>query len=93
MNGVYGDPVDVKARADGRPTTFVWQGRRYTVRAILEHWVIIRDWWRDPQAAAGEPELEFWRVEVSLGQAVTPGVHELCREIATGAWTVRRSIT
>jgi hypothetical protein len=30
---------------------------------------------------------------VSLGQAVTPGVHELRREIATGAWTVRRSIT
>jgi hypothetical protein len=46
MSRVYGEPVNVKARADGRPLRFVWRSRLYTVRAILEHWVINREWWR-----------------------------------------------
>ena len=45
---VYGEPVDVHARADGRPLRFVWRSRLYTVRVILEHWVINREWWREP---------------------------------------------
>ncbi len=91
---VYGEPVNVQARADGRPLRFVWQGRLYTVRAILEHWVINREWWRapgDPGADPGRPELEFWRVEAASGQGVAPGVYELRRETATGAWTLRVS--
>lgn len=93
MNGVYGDPVDVKARADGRPTTFVWRSRRYTVQLILEHWIVNRDWWRDPEAELGQPELEFWRVQASPGPATTAGVYELRREAATGAWTLRQGMT
>jgi Domain of unknown function (DUF6504) len=94
MNRVYGEPVEVQARKDGRPTRFVWRSRLYTVRAILEHWVINREWWRDPGGPGsepGQPELEFWRVEAAPGQGMTPGVYELRRDIATTAWTLRRN--
>ncbi len=90
MSRVYGEPVNVQARTDGRPARFVWRSRLYTVSAILEHWVINREWWRDPAAEPGQPELEFWRVEASAGKGMTPGVFELRREAATGTWTLRR---
>jgi len=89
MSMVYGEPVNVQARDDGRPARFVWRGRLYTVRAILEHWVINREWWQDPEAEPGRPELEFWRVEAALGQGMTTGVYELRRDAATDAWTLR----
>jgi hypothetical protein len=90
MTRVYGEPVSVRARDDGRPTRFVSRGRLYTVSAILEHWVVNREWWRDPEAERGQPELEFWRVEASPGSAMAAGIYELRREAATGIWTVRR---
>jgi hypothetical protein len=90
MNRAYGEPVNVRARDDGRPTRFVWRGRLYTVSAILEHWVVNREWWRDPEAERGQPELEFWRVEASEGPAMTAGVYELRREAVADSWTVRR---
>jgi hypothetical protein len=90
MNRAYGEPVNVRARDDGRPTRFVWRGRLYAVHAILEHWVVNREWWRDPEAERGQPELQFWRVEASEGPAMTAGVYELRREAATGIWTMRR---
>jgi hypothetical protein len=98
MSQVYGEPVNVQARDDGRPSRFVWRGRLYTVRAILEHWVINREWWQDPQdprdtgdpaSEPGQPELEFWRVEASSGPGVPPGVYELRRDAVTNAWTLR----
>jgi Family of unknown function (DUF6504) len=99
MNRVYGESVKVHARADGRPLRFVWRSRLYVVRAILEHWVINREWWREPSAPGesghsgdpgpGQPELEFWRVEAAPGQGMTPEVCELRQDIATGAWTLR----
>jgi len=91
MSRVYGEPVNVQARDDGRPARFVWRGRLYTVRAILEHWVINREWWQDPEAEPGRPELEFWRVEAAPGQGMAAGVYELRRDIATDAWTLRHS--
>jgi hypothetical protein len=48
MSRLYGEPVNVQARDDGRPVRFVWRGRLYTVRAILEHWIVNREWWQDP---------------------------------------------
>jgi hypothetical protein len=96
MSRVYGEPVEVQARDDGRPLRFVWRSRLYTVRAILEHWVINREWWRDPvdsgppAAGPGQPELEFWRVEAAPGQGMPPGVYELRREFPVGTWTLRR---
>jgi hypothetical protein len=89
MSRVYGEPVNVQARDDGRPARFVWRGRLYTVQAILEHWVINREWWQDPDAEPGRPELEFWRIEASPGQGMTAEVYELRRDAATGAWTLR----
>ena len=91
MSMVYGEPVNVQARDDGRPARFVWRGRLYTVRAILEHWVINREWWQDPEAEPGRPELEFWRVEATPGQGMTATVYELRRDAATDAWTLRLS--
>ncbi len=89
---VYGEPINVQARDDGRPVRFVWRGRLYTVRAISEHWVINREWRADAAPSGsepGQPELEFWRVEASLGSGMAASVYELRREIATGAWTLR----
>jgi hypothetical protein len=59
----------------------------------LEHWVINREWWRDPEAQPGQPELEFWRVEASPGQGMPPGVYELRRDAPTGIWTLRRGFS
>jgi hypothetical protein len=98
MGKVHGEPVQVRARADGRPVGFLWRGRRYTVRVIFEHWVVSREWWRDPRggpAGRGQPELEFWRVEAVSGPDMTAGVYELRREpgtgtgTGTGTWTLR----
>jgi hypothetical protein len=89
---VYGEPVNVQARDDGRPARFVWRGRLYTVRAILEHWVISREWWQDPGGPGPEPgqlELEFWRIEASPGQGMAAAFYELRREAASGAWMLR----
>jgi hypothetical protein len=88
---MYGEPVNVQARDDGRPVRFVWRGRLYTVRAILEHWVVNREWWHDPEAEPGRPELEFWRVEAAPGQGLPAEVYELRRDAATDAWALRLS--
>src|SRR5690349_2553495 len=96
MSRVYGESVEVHCRADGRPLRFAWRSRLYVVRAILEHWVINREWWRDPADSGdsgdsgpgpGQPELVFWRVEAAPGQGMTPEVYELRQDVATGAWT------
>jgi Domain of unknown function (DUF6504) len=95
MSRVYGESVRVHARADGRPLRFVWRSRLHVVRAIWEHWVINREWWREPADSGdagtgpGQPELMFWRVEAAPGQGMTPGVYELRQDVATGAWTIR----
>jgi hypothetical protein len=38
----------------------VWRGRLYTVRAILEHWIVNREWWQDsdPLGSSGPPAPE-----------------------------------
>jgi hypothetical protein len=99
MSRVYGEPVNVQARDDGRPARFVWRGRLYTVRAILEHWVVNREWWQDPGrpepergqpgSEPGPPGLEFWRIEASPGQGQAGELYELRRDTATGTWMLR----
>jgi hypothetical protein len=97
MNRVYGEPVEVHTREDGhRPARFVWRGRRYAVRAVIEHWVVNREWWREPDPVPAHPELEFWRVEASSGQGQgqgkgqPAGTYELRRDVGAGTWTLRR---
>ena len=86
MGRVYGEPVEVQTREDGRPTGFTWRGRRYTVTAVQEYWLVNRNWWRESSPLPARPELEFWRVEAGR-PAVT---YELRRDIAAGTWTLRR---
>ena len=97
MGRVYGEPVNVQTREDGRPARFVWRGRLYAVRSVMEHWVVNREWWRETDPAAnrqdgtnGRAELRFWRVEASAGQGLPSGVYELRQDVATGTWTLRR---
>ena len=85
MGRVYGEPVQVQVREDGRPTGFAWCGRRYTVTAVQEYWLVNRDWWRESSPLPARPELEFWRVEA--GDPV--GTYELRKDIAAGTWTLR----
>jgi hypothetical protein len=92
MSRVYGEPVEVQARADGRPARFVWRGRLYTVRSIAEHWVINREWWTESDPGLAQPELEFWRVEAAAGQGFLSGLYELRRDVASDTWTLRRVV-
>jgi Family of unknown function (DUF6504) len=92
MGRVYGEPVEVQTRADGRPTRFVWRSRLYAVRSIVEHWVINREWWSESEPGPAQPELEFWRVEAAAGQGFPLGIYELRRDAATDTWTLRRVI-
>lgn len=86
MGRVYGERAGVRAGDDGRPTVFWWRGRRYAVVAVLEHWVVNRDWWREPGPTPTCPELEFWRVEAASGGC--RGVYELRRDVAADTWTL-----
>lgn len=90
MGRMYGEPVAVQTRDDGRPARFAWRGRRYAVRSIAEHWVVNREWWREPDAATARPEMEFWRVEASTGQGMPSGSYELRRDVAAGDWSLYR---
>jgi hypothetical protein len=89
MSRVYGEPVEVQTREDGRPVEFAWRGRLYTVIAVQEHWMVNRDWWREAAPVPARPELQFWRVEAA-GHGQPTGTYELRRDIAAGNWTLRR---
>lgn len=89
MGRVYGEPVEVRAAEDGRPVVFAWRERRYAVLAVQEHWMVNRDWWREPAPVPARPELEFWRVEASAGDGGWAGSYELRRDIAAGTWSLR----
>jgi len=90
MGRVYGEPVQVQVREDGRPTGFTWRGRRYTVTAVQEYWLVNRNWWRESAPVPARPELKFWRVEASTGEGGSTGVYELRGDSAAGTWTLRR---
>jgi hypothetical protein len=92
MGRVYREPIEVQAREDGRPTRFVWRGRLYTVRSILERWTVNREWWRETDPVPAQPELEFWRVEASAGLGLPVGTYELRRDVTADTWTLRRVV-
>lgn len=91
MGRVYGEPVEVLTREDGRPVRFVWRGRLYVVHSVIGHWVVNREWWRDPPAP-GTPEMLYWGVEAAAGQGMPPGAYELCHDVSADAWTLRRVV-
>lgn len=89
MGRVYGEPVVVRVREDGRPARFEWRKRLYTVSAVQEHWLVNRDWWREVAPVPARPELQFWRVEASAGHGQPTGSYELREDVAAGTWTLR----
>jgi hypothetical protein len=64
MTRRYDDPVEVRRR-DEDPAEFLWRGRFYAVREVLEHWVETAAWWQAGSAdsSALAAEREVWRVE------------------------------
>ena len=49
----YGEPIDVRSdSARGAPRAFLWRGRVYLVREVLDHWWERQAWWTMPAASA-----------------------------------------
>ncbi|WP_087101067.1 DUF6504 family protein [Nocardiopsis sp. JB363] len=82
----YGADVTV-VEDDGRPTRFVWDGRVYGVRRIIDQWVTLRRDWT-PGKRSQVPECRHWRVEA--GSAYSQGVYELRHDTTTGEWLLSR---
>jgi hypothetical protein len=89
LGRVYGEPAEAASGEDGQPAWFRWRGRHYTVGSVIGHWVVNREWWKDPGTEPDQPELEFWRVEASSGRSGPAGTYELCRDVAAATWTLR----
>ena len=91
VSRIYGEPITV-TECDGKPVGFGWQERNYRVLAVLEHWVISRQWWQQQDPSIDiPPEWEFWRVEASAGQDDDPtAVYELRRDTGSGDWLLSR---
>lgn len=98
---VYGDGIDVAlAEGERRPAAFVWHGRYYVVREVLDEWVERTPWWRLALTPSGEgdefgaegrsPRMQeqVWRVEAAPGRFVAGGVYDLA--CAEGDWRLRR---
>ena len=71
----------IEVRESGAPDAFVWRGRLYVVRAVLDHWQERRAWWRDAREGADvltdARERQVWRVEASAGRLAGVGVYDL----------------
>ncbi|AKT52035.1 DUF6504 family protein [Arsenicicoccus sp. oral taxon 190] len=71
----------IEVRHDGRPLQFIWRGRLYDVRSVVDHWRERRPWWRevpDTRAVtAADLEGEVWRVEAAAGRSGVLGVYDL----------------
>ncbi|MDS1271071.1 DUF6504 family protein [Lipingzhangella sp. LS1_29] len=83
----------------GRPVRFLWRGRLYVVRRIVEHWVTLPAVWdsTEPEqpAATQSPHRdtalrrrEYWRVHAGTGPA--PGAYELRYDSHTQEWLLTR---
>jgi hypothetical protein len=69
------------------PDAFVWRGRLYVVRAVLDRWQERRPWWRDARERDGGSDVltdarerQVWRVEASAGRLCGVGVYDLCTD-------------
>jgi Family of unknown function (DUF6504) len=82
----------IVVRSHGQtPQQFIWQGRRYRVRKVLQFWVEASPWWRNLHGG-GERALEqrdVWRVEATTDTGQT-GVYDLCATPTT--WMLLRVI-
>ncbi len=49
----YAESVEVRSASPegaGAPSAFLWRGRLYVVRDVLDHWRERRSWWSSPAA-------------------------------------------
>ena len=82
----YAGATEVERR-DDEPSAFTWRGRRYVVRAVLDHWWETAAWWLADDTGVGDDERELWRVE-AVAPGRSPVVLELAHFWSTGRWTV-----
>ena len=95
----YDETLETRT-ARGTPDAFVWRGRLYVVRGVLDHWRERRAWWRtaldEPLPAQGgvldgARELPVWRVEASAGRLAAAGVYDIAAEDRVpSAWRLLR---
>ena len=81
------DPAGVGGPDGRRPDAFVWRGRLYVVRTVLDRWQERRPWWRDARERDGGSDVltdarerQVWRVEASAGRLCGVGVYDLCAD-------------
>ena len=94
MSRRYADPVEVHRR-DDVPTEFRWRGRRYSVGAVLAHWVEAGGWWRmrGGTGQVDDREREVWRVEARPygRRSVSAGIYDLCFDWSVNGWILTRT--
>ncbi|WP_409485586.1 DUF6504 family protein [Arsenicicoccus dermatophilus] len=71
----------IEVRHEDRPLQFIWRGRLYDVRVVVDHWRERRPWWHEVpdtrSVTAADLEEEVWRVEAAPGRCGVPGVYDL----------------
>ncbi|CCI52366.1 MAG: DUF6504 family protein [Tetrasphaera jenkinsii] len=89
----YEEPVDVQAR-DESLAAFIWRGRLYAVRHVVDRWTERRSWWHDPVGAPRVGERVVWRVEATAGRLAGTGIYDIGRdtdaEASRPTWTLLR---
>lgn len=84
MSRHYDEPIEVRL-GERDPGAFLWRGRLFLVREVLDRWQERRAWWRESApdgersigAARSERERRVWRVEASAGRSAGAGVFDL----------------
>lgn len=65
------------------PTAFVWRNRHHVVRAVVAQWTQRLPWWRMSGAADADAwslQQNVWRVEASVGSALSTGIYDLAQD-------------
>jgi hypothetical protein len=76
---LFSDPVEVHRRDDD-PDQFLWRGRLYLVREVLDRWTHTGQWWRTAAVAA------LGSGEASLGPAPSESAAPVSWEDGEQLW-------
>ncbi|MEI2775328.1 MAG: DUF6504 family protein [Tetrasphaera sp.] len=93
MGRRYDEPVEVDAREEVM-RAFIWRGRLYAVRSVIDRWTERRSWWQDPAGAPRTGERTVWRVEAAAGRSSGTGIYDIGLDTdlqaETPTWTLLR---